>query len=403
MQKCSKLKLEGTGPKVPNAGPSSRFKVRYMDLPVGNRAAESAVRQALSRVVKSGSYILGNEVRRFEREFSVLVGAQYAVGVGNGLDAITLALKGLGVGPNDEVIVPAFTFIATWLGVSATGATPVPVDIEQNTYQMTAAAVQSAITWRTRAVVLVPLFGIPIAMEPFLALAATSGIRVVIDAAQAHGAKYCGAPVGSQGDAATWSFYPTKNLGALGDAGAVTSNHQPIDASVRRLRDYGRADAYLHCDQGQNSRLDELQAAILSARLPFLDGWNARRRDTARIYMRHLAALDLRLPSVPDGGDPVWHVFPIRCANRDFVVDELRSYGVECQIHYPTPPHLQPAYEHLGYRPNDFPQAEMAAQHILSLPIAPHLTPGEIKYVVEAVSNVVRRHPGVVDRPEKLQ
>jgi dTDP-4-amino-4,6-dideoxygalactose transaminase len=359
--------------------------VPFLDLGAATAEVRVELDAALGRVLASGWYILGPEVEAFEREFAAFVGSNHCVGVGNGLDAIELALRALGVGPGDEVIVPSNTYIATWLAVTRLGALVVPVEPDRETYNLDPGGVEAAITPRTRAIVAVHLYGHPADMDLLLEIARTHGIKVVEDAAQAHGARYKGRPVGSLGDAAAWSFYPAKNLGALGDAGAVTANDPDVADRVRVLRNYGSRTKYVNEVPGVNSRLDELQAAVLRVKLPLLDEWNQRRRRVAARYLDGLRDAALRLPLVALGVDPVWHLFVVRSDARDRLQEHLTKNDVQTLIHYPIPPHRQAAYADLGYPVGAFPIAERIHRECLSLPIGPHLTDSQIGAVINAV------------------
>jgi dTDP-4-amino-4,6-dideoxygalactose transaminase len=289
------------------------------------------------------------------------------------------------VGPGDEVIVPANTYVATWLAVSYAGATPVPVEPDERTYNMAPARVAAAITPRTKAILPVHLYGQPADMGPILDVARAHGLKVLEDAAQAHGARYRGRKVGGLGDAAAWSFYPGKNLGALGDGGAVTTNDDDLAERVRLLRNYGAPKKYVHDVQGFNSRLDDIQAAVLRVKLKHLDEWNRRRQDIAAGYLEALRDAPLVLPHVPAWAEPVWHLFVVRHEDRAELQASLRRAGVEAGIHYPTPPHLQGAYRPLGHGPGAYPVSEAIHREVLSLPIGPHCGRQHVSAVVEAV------------------
>lgn len=311
--------------------------------------------QAVARVLDSGWYILGREVEAFEAEFATFCGAQHAVGMANGLDALHLALLALGVKPGDEVIVPSNTFIATWLAVSQCGAVPVPVEPDERTYNIDPCRIEAAITERTQVLLPVHLYGQPADLDPILAIAKKHGIYVLEDAAQAHGARYKGRRIGAHGNAVAWSFYPGKNLGALGDGGAVSTNDPQIADRLRLLRNYGSREKYVHEALGFNSRLDPLQAAILRVKLIHLDEWNARRRAIADRYQQEFAAADVGVPDVPDWAEPVWHLYVIRHPRRDTLQKALGEAGACTLIHYPVPPHLQEAYRAGGWARGAFP------------------------------------------------
>jgi dTDP-4-amino-4,6-dideoxygalactose transaminase len=348
--------------------------VAFLDLRAAYRELHLELDAACRRVMESGWYILGEEVEAFEREWAAYCGVRHCIGVGNGFDALHLTLKAYGIGPGDEVIVPAHTFIATWLAVSAVGATPIPVEPDPHTYNLDPVCLANAVTSRTRAIIPVHLYGQPAEMAPIVAMARQHGLKVVEDAAQAHGAQYQGCRVGGLGDAAGWSFYPGKNLGALGDAGAVTTNDDQLASRLRLLRNYGSQAKYYNAMKGMNSRLDPLQAACLRVKLRHLDEWNARRRALAQTYMVALADIpNLTLPFVADGVAPVWHLFAVRHPQRDRLQQHLRQAGIETLIHYPVPPHLSGAYAERTWRAVHFPITEGLAESVLSLPIGPHL------------------------------
>jgi dTDP-4-amino-4,6-dideoxygalactose transaminase len=344
--------------------------IRFLDLRAIHASIAAELSDAVQRVVSSGWYVLGPEVEAFEAEWAAYVGAEHCVSVGNGLDALTLTLRGLGVGPGDEVVVPSHTFVATWLAVAACGATPVPAEVDPETYNLASYRV----TPRTRAVLPVHLYGQPASVPT-----AASLVYVVEDAAQAHGARLHGERVGAQGTAC-WSFYPGKNLGALGDAGAVTTSDGRLAADLRRLRNYGSTVKYVHEQAGVNSRLDEIQAAALRVKLRHLDAWNARRASIAAHYTAELSGL-VRTPYVAPGAEPSWHLYVVRSPDRDGLAKRLAERGVETLIHYPTPPHRQAAFAS-GV---SLPVAERLAAEVLSLPMGPHLSDADVEAVVAAV------------------
>lgn len=360
--------------------------VPFLDLGAATAELRAELGAALERVLDSGWYVLGREVADFEAAFAGYVGARHALGVANGLDALTLLLRAVGVSPGDEVIVPAHTFVATWLAVTACGAVPVPVDVRRGTGNIDPELVDAAVTARTTAIVPVHLYGQPADMDPLVELAARRGLAIVEDAAQAHGARQRDRPVGTFGAGAGWSFYPGKNLGALGDGGAVTTDVAEVAARVASLRNYGSTTKYVHTELGVNSRLDDLQAAVLSAKLRVLDEWNARRRGVAQRYLAELQGLEwLDLPVVEWWADPVWHLFVVATEQRDALQAHLAEAGITTLVHYPIPPHQQRAYEHLGHRAGEFPVAERLAAQVLSLPIGPQLSSGDVDRVVAAV------------------
>jgi dTDP-4-amino-4,6-dideoxygalactose transaminase len=349
-------------------------------------AARPGLDEAYSRVMASGHLILGAELEAFESEFAEYCGVRYCVGVGNGLDALVLTLRARGIGPGDEVIVPAQTFIASWLAVSMTGATIVPVDVETQTCNLDPAAAAAAITPRTRAIMAVHLFGHPADMHRLRATADQHGLFLLEDAAQAHGARIGDRRCGSFGDAAAFSFYPTKNLGCLGDGGAVVTNDGDLCALLRKLRNYGSTRKYVHDVAAGNSRLDELQAAFLRVRLPLLGADNARRYQIAERYKAHLRkANGIVLPQADSQYDHAYHLFVVRMANRDRSQLSLQAKGIAAQIHYPTPPHLQPAYASLGMRKGTFPEAESWANECLSLPLWPQMSNTHVDMVANAI------------------
>ena len=360
--------------------------IPFLDLHAGYLELKAEIDAAIARVLDSGWYILGPEVEAFEAEWATYCEAEHAIGVANGLDALHLALRAMDVGPGDEVIVPSNTYIATWLAVSHCGATPVPVEPDPRTYNIDPARIEAAITPRTKVILPVHLYGQPADLDPILALAHRYGLRVLEDAAQAHGARYKGQRLGAHGDAVAWSFYPGKNLGALGDGGAVTTNDPDLADRIRVLRNYGSRVKYVNEVPGYNSRLDPIQAAVLRVKLEVLDEWNRRRRRLAESYTAALAGADLTLPCVPDWCNPVWHLFVIRHPRRDDLQQSLNQEGIGTMIHYPVPPHLQSAYIHLGYRQGDLPLAKAIAQQVISLPIGPHVYYTWVSDVVAALN-----------------
>ena len=367
--------------------------IPFADLKPPYYELKEELEAAFLRVMESGWYVLGNEVEAFEQEFAAYCGVKHCVGVGNGLEALHLILGAYGVGPGQEVIVPANTYIATWLAVSCAGARPVPVEPDERTYNIDSTQIEGAITPRTKAILPVHLYGQPADMNPIMEIATRHGLRVIEDAAQAHGARYKGQRVGGLGDAAAFSFYPSKNLGAFGDAGAVVTNDAMLADKVRLLRNYGSRVKYHHEAKGFNSRLDELQAALLRVKLAKLDEWNARRRHIAHEYSRLLKGSDgLVLPYVPDWAEPVWHLFVVRHPNRDALQRHLERAGVGTLIHYPVPPHLTAAYAELAHGPGAFPTTERVAKEVLSLPMGPHLTPEQRAFVVRELADALSLH-----------
>lgn len=361
------------------------MKVPFLDLKAAYEAQKDRIEEALLSSTRSGWYILGPEVEAFEDAFARYCDAAHAIGVANGLDGLKLALLAVGVGKNDEVIVPSNTFIATWLAVTQCGAVPVPVEPVEGTHNINPDLIEAAITPRTKAIVPVHLYGQPADLDPILDIAKKHNLRVVEDAAQAHGATYRGKRIGAHGDIAAWSFYPGKNLGALGDGGAVTTDNAELADKVRLLRNYGSREKYRNDIVGFNSRLDPLQAAVLSVRLDLLDAQNIRRRAIAARYMEAFAALNLILPQAPNWCDPVWHLFVVRHANRDGFQQNLAKDDVQTQIHYPIPPHQQKAYAHIKDTLPPMPLAEQLAREVVSLPLNPYMSDDQVDYVIEKV------------------
>lgn len=359
------------------------MQVPFLDLGRLHQAIRQPLDEAYRRVMDSGWFIMGPELEAFESEFAAYSEVKHCIGVGNGLEALHLLLKAYGIGRGDEVIVPSNTFIATWLAVSQCGATPVPVEPDFKTHNIYPALIAAAITPRTRAIMPVHLYGQPADMDPINQLASKHGLIVIEDAAQAQGARYKGHRVGSLGHAAGTSFYPGKNLGALGDGGAVLTNNDEIASKVRRLRNYGSTIKYQHDLAGYNSRLDELQAAFLREKLKVLDKWNAKRRETAAAYSVHLEGCDIELPFVSEHAEPVWHLYVIRSKQRDALKAHLGQQGISTVIHYPIPPHRQSCYT--DYASHPLPIAEMLAEEVLSLPMSPDLREDEIEQVCKAV------------------
>ena len=362
------------------------MKVAFLELRPGYEELRSEFDAAYHRVMDSGWYLLGSELEHFETEFATYCETRHCVGVGNGLDALHLILRAYGIGAGDEVIVPSNTYIATWLAVSHTGATPVPAEPNPMTYNVAPERVEVAITSKTKAIIAVHLYGQPADMDPILAVARRYDVKVIEDNAQAQGARYKGRRTGSLGDAAGTSFYPSKNIGAFGDAGAVTTNDPDLAERVRTLRNYGSKKKYYHDLEGVNSRMDELQAAFLGVKLKKLDDWNARRSAVAACYLRDLAGLPgLKLPFVPVWAEPVWHLFAVEHPRRDHLQTKLANAGIGTQVHYPIPPHLSGAYSNALWTRGNFPIAEAIAETELSLPIGPHVTSEAKGMTIEAV------------------
>jgi dTDP-4-amino-4,6-dideoxygalactose transaminase len=360
-------------------------RIPFLEVGAATRELRVEIDSAIGRVLSSGWYLLGREADAFERAFAESLRVAHCVAVGSGLDALSLSLRALGVGPGDEVIVPSNTYIATWLAVSGVGARPVPVEPDARTYNIDPEQIESAITPRTKVILPVHLYGQPAAMWEIRAIADRWGVAVVEDAAQAHGAEVRGRRVGGLGTMGAWSFYPGKNLGALGDGGAVTTNDPALADDIRLRRNYGSRVKYVNEIKGTNSRLDEIQAAVLAVKLRHLDRWNARRAQIAARYLAELPSDRLGLPYVLPGVTPVWHVFVVRHPDRDRFRERLADRGIETLIHYPIPPHLQAAYAELSLGPGAFPVSEAIHREVVSLPIGPHLSEGDVSRVIDAV------------------
>lgn len=359
------------------------MNVPFLDLREGYWELQERIEEAVCRTLRSGQYIGGPEVENFETAFADWTHAAHCVGVGNGLDALYLALCSLDIADGDEVLVPSNTYIATWLAVSRCGARPVPVEPLAATHNIDPSRIEAAVTSRTKAIIPVHLYGQPADLDPILTVARKHRLRVIEDAAQAHGARYKGKRIGSHGDAVAWSFYPTKNLGAAGDAGAVTTKDPEIADRVRILRNYGSRERYVSETQGVNSRLDPVQAAVLSAKLGVLEEWNSRRARIAHRYTAAFADTALALPTVPEWASPAWHLYVVRSSDRDRLRRRLAEQGVGTLIHYPKAPHMQPAYAGSGYPA--FPIAERLATEVLSLPIGPQMGDERVEAVISAV------------------
>jgi len=359
-------------------------KIPFLDLKAAYLELKDELDTVYSCVMNSGWYILGEEVDAFESEFADYCGVKHCIGVANGLDALHLILRGYEIGKGDEVIVPANTYIATWLAVSYAGATPVPVEPNPQTYNLAPENIEAAITPLTKAIMPVHLYGQPAEMDVINEIAQKHNLRVIEDAAQAHGARYKGKRTGNLGDAAGFSFYPGKNLGAFGDAGAITTNDDELADSVKVLRNYGSRVKYYNEVKGYNSRLDPLQAAFLRVKLKYLDEWNNRRVFIAQNYLKALSdTTKIKLPRVSDGAESVWHLFIVRSSRRDELRSFLNESGIETLIHYPVPPHLSEAYSDEVFRQESYPVTEESAATVLSLPISPHLTTEQQNRVAE--------------------
>jgi len=355
--------------------------IKATDFSFVTKRINKELKEATNRVIDSNWYILGKEVENLEREFANYLGVKYCIGVGNGLEALHIILRAYGIGKGDEVIIPSNTYIATALAVSYSGATPIFVEPVERTYNINPDLIEEKITKKTKAIIPVHLYGQACDMDLINKIAKKYNLKVIEDAAQAHGATYKGEKCGTLGDASGFSFYPTKNLGALGDAGAITTNDKDLAKKVKALRNYGSEKHYYNKYMGFNSRLDEMQAAILRVKLRHLEEFNEERKMIARLYLNNLQDTDLILPYVPEWAEPVWHQFVVRTKERDELQEYLKSKGIGTLIHYPLPIHLQEAYKYLGYKKGDFPIAEKMANEVLSLPMWVGLSYIDIKKI----------------------
>jgi len=368
------------------------MKIPFNDFASPYQELKAELDEAYARFMQSGWYVLGQEVERFEQEYAAYCGTKYCVGVANCLDAMHLVLRAWNIGLGDEVIVPSNTYIATWLAISHAGATPVPVEPDGRTHNLDPAGLAAALTSRTRAIMPVHLYGQPADMDPIMAFAGRHGLKVLEDAAQAQGARYRNRRAGALGHAAGHSFYPTKNLGAFGDAGAVTTDDPELAGRLKTLRNYGSQKRYYNEVIGYNSRLDELQAAFLRIKLRHLDEWNERRSKIARCYLEAFKTeigsrkSEMTLPFVPAWANPVWHLFVIRHPQRDGLREKLAAAGIATLIHYPVPPHRSGAYAGLHLAQPALPLAETLAAEVLSLPIGPHLTEAHARQIAGALN-----------------
>jgi dTDP-4-amino-4,6-dideoxygalactose transaminase len=365
------------------------MNIPLVDLKGQYETIKPEIEAAIRRVIERTAFILGPEVVAFEDEFAAFCEARHAVGVSSGTDALHLALRACEVKAGDEVITSPFTFIATAEAVSMCGARPVFVDIDPRTYNIDPGQIEARITPRTSAIIPVHLYGQPADMDPILEIAHRHHLRVIEDAAQAHGARYKGKRVGTLADIACFSFYPGKNLGAYGDAGAVVTDNDEIAERVRMLRNHGRREKYEHLVEGFGNRLDALQAAILRAKLPHLESWNNRRRELAAQLTTLIAGTEAITPFVPEWAEPVWHLYVVRVKDRDRVLAQLKQVGIASGVHYPISLHLQPAYQHLGYCRGSFPHAEMAMDKVLSVPMYPELSEVQIRYITDALAKYI--------------
>jgi len=360
--------------------------IPFIDLKMQYHAIKAEIDQAIAGVLESSQFILGSEVKAFEEEFASFCNCAYGIGLNSGTSALHLAFLALGIGPGDEVITTPLTFVATVAAIRYTGATPVFVDIDPRSYTIDVDRIEAAITPRTKAIVPVHLYGQPADMDPILEVARRHGIRVVEDAAQAHGASYKGRPVGSMGDIACFSFYPGKNLGAYGEGGAAVTSDEALCRAIRTLRDWGQEQRYHHILKGYNYRMDGIQGAILRVKLKHLPAWTQARRRHAARYSRLLADRGIETPQSMPYGAPVHHVYPLLTPERDETQRALQAVGIQTGIHYPIPVHLLEAHRDLGYRAGDFPVSEKIASQELSLPMFAELTDSQIEAVVEQVA-----------------
>ncbi|MBM3255572.1 MAG: DegT/DnrJ/EryC1/StrS family aminotransferase [Candidatus Omnitrophica bacterium] len=372
------------------------MKVPFLDLSGQYKEIKKDFGLAFKEAIKRSDFILGKDVGIFEKDFAGYSNRRFAIGVNSGTDALFLGLKSLAIGPGDEVIVPAFTYIATSLAVTYTGARPVFVDINEDSYNIAVDKIEAAITKNTKAVIPVHLYGHPADMQPILEIASKYNLKVLEDTAQAHGARYKfsdgrWAIVGSMGDIGAFSFYPTKNLGAFGDAGMIVTDDEAVYKKMLMLRDYGRSSRYEHVTLGFNSRLDTVQAAVLRSKLPHLDKWNDSRRKNASRYNRKLKGLgSVITPKELGYARHVYHVYGIRVKERQRVMSELAKNEISTLIHYPMPLHLQEVYKNLNYKKGDFPVAERVAEEVISLPMYPHLKPAQINFICDKLKEATK-------------
>lgn len=362
------------------------MKIPFVSFKPMEKELENELREAFERVFDRSWYIEGIEDNTFEKVFAEYCNINYCVGVGNGLDALVMALKGLGIGNGDEVIVPSNTYIATALAVTYVGAKPVFVEPDINTFNINPSLIESAITAKTKAIMPVHLYGQPCDMDPIIDIAKKNQLNIVEDCAQAHGATYRGKKIGTFGDAAGFSFYPGKNLGALGDAGATITNNKELADKIKAYGNYGSDYKYHHIYKGNNSRLDEMQAAFLVAKLPHLEGMNVERRRIAQMYLEGINNKEVILPYVPDYAVPVWHIFGVRCKRRNELEKFLNDKGIGTNKHYPIPMHLQECYKDLGFKEGDFPIAEEISATELSIPLYYGMTDEEVQFVIKTIN-----------------
>jgi dTDP-4-amino-4,6-dideoxygalactose transaminase len=362
-------------------------KVPFLDLKSAYQELKLEIDDAISRVLNSGIYILGDELTAFENDYADFCESRFCVGVANGLDAIHLALLALNIGEGDEVIVPAHTYIATWLAVSQSRANLIPIEPDEKNFNINPLLIESAITSKTKAIIVVHLYGQSVDLEKIHLIAKKYNIKVIEDAAQAHGLEYKGKRIGGHSDVVAWSFYPGKNLGAIGDGGAITTNQEEIYEKIRELRNYGSKVKYINDQKGFNSRLDPIQAAILRVKLKHLVRYNLLRKEVARKYLTGLRNLPISLPIINENFDHVWHLFVLRVLKRTEFQDFLKKNDIETLIHYPIPPHLQLAYLDLSFKKGAYPITELLHNEVISLPFGPHITDEQVEKTIEVVKN----------------
>ena len=375
---------------------TTRATIQYLDLKAQYKSIKPEIDAAITRVLESSQFVLGAEVADFEEEFAAYCGTTQCIALNSGTSALHLALLAAGVGPGDEVITVPFTFVASVAAVLYAGAKPVLVDIDPQSFTMDPAAIEKAVTSRTKAILPVHLYGQPADMDPIMDVAKRHGLVVIEDAAQAHGAKYKGRPVGSIGDLACFSFYPGKNLGAYGEGGAVTTNNPDFVRTIRMLRDWGQERKYHHVLRGFNYRMEGFQGAVLRVKLRHLEDWTESRRALAAKYDELLADSGIDTPKQKSWARHVYHVYTVRGEDRAGLQEALNAEGIQTGIHYPVPVHMQPAYADLGYRAGAFPQSEAAAAQVLSLPLYPELPPSSVAEVARAIKKVVGKTPATV-------
>ena len=366
-----------------------KTKIPFLNLASSYKKLKPEINLAIKKVLEKGVYISGNEVSSFEKKYAKFCDARYCVGVSSGLDALTLTLKALNIGIGDEVIVPSHTYVATWFAVSNVGAVPVPVEVYEKNYNIDVKLISKSISKKTKAIIPVHLYGQPAEMDVILSIAKKYKLYVIEDAAQAHGAYYKGCKIGTHGDVTAWSFYPAKNLGAFGDAGAITTNNLKIANKIRLLSNYGSKKKYLHDTLGFNSRLDPIQASILSIKIKYLHKWNAHRKKLAKIYSSYFENSSLSLQEASPSSKSAWHLYVIRHKKRNLIKNFLQKRGVGTLIHYPVPPHKQKAYSNLKINKKNLLKTENISKEILSLPLNQNLNEKDIRYIAKLVLNCI--------------